>query len=282
MTGVQTCALPISALNNRAISIVDFHVSDNGAASFGFAAPVFEPEEAAIAPIGVLYLEMGFAPKLERILKADLGVYGSTDVAMVKLEGDEAVHLTLPRGGAAAPPLSMRKSIRDGEFLSSQLVHVENATFLRGKNYDGKQVLGVGALIPGTRWYLVVQTDADELLSPIRQAAGVSFVTILAMIAILLVTVRLVWRARQAEYAATQSAIDARYLAARESSIDGYIVFDATGRIMEVNAAMARISGFTVNELKEKSITNWDMEGLRAGSTIAEIREKRSARLRLQ
>ena len=201
---------------------------------------------------------------------------------MVKLQGEEVVLLNSPLGSPPAPALSMRKSIRDGEFLISKLVHVENATFLRGKNYDGKQVLGVGALIPGTRWYLVVQTDADELLSPIRQAAGVSFVTILAMIAILLVTVRLVWRARQAEYAATQSAIDARYLAARESSIDGYIVFDATGRIMEVNAAMARISGFTVNELKEKSITNWDMEGLRAGSTIAEIREKRSARLRLQ
>jgi len=51
-----------SALNSGVITQVDFHVSRSGAASFGFAAPIFDTEGVSEAPIGILYLEQAFLP----------------------------------------------------------------------------------------------------------------------------------------------------------------------------------------------------------------------------
>jgi len=84
---------------------------------------------------------------------------------------------------------------------------------------------------------------------------------------------RLLWRAKQAEAGAARLALDARYTAARQTSIDGYLVLDEDGRVVEVNAALLRMTGFAHEELLKRPIRelqadsgSWLVPGVGGGS----------------
>jgi len=230
-------------------ALVDMHVSSDCQPCFGVAQPVFARGDTARAVVGVVYLEMDATVGLyPRILKWPQASQTSESL-LLRLDGDDIVYLSLLRFLPATPVLGVRRVLKDSDYVGAAEIRSETLSTVRGKDYRGREVVGASAGIEGTDWFMVVKVDHAEVSEAVDQLRssilwGAAFLTVL-----LTLGGRLLWRAKQAEASAAQLALDARYTAARQTSIDGYLVLDADGHIVEVNAALLRMTGYAREEL---------------------------------
>jgi len=249
-----------AVVNTHRTAFVDMHLSPDGAYSFGIAEPIFEHGDRSKKLVGIVYLESDASVSLfPRIDEWPLPTSSGESLLFRRAGADEIVFLKPLRYQLSAAPLSVRRPItRDGDFIIKPLLNVHQLTSMQGRDYRGIPVLAVFVPIVGTNWFLEVKVDYAEIAAPIYSfAIGLSIVAIL-LLALLGIIIRLIVRAKHAEFAAAQAALDARYLAARKASIDGYLVINDTGHILEANNVIAHLSGYSIDELCQKTLADVD------------------------
>ncbi|MDG4554369.1 MAG: PAS domain S-box protein [Candidatus Competibacter sp.] len=200
----------------------------------------------------------------------------SGEVVLFRRDGERIEFLNALRKIPDAA-LRLHRSINDEFLLAAQLARGEVGIshFLRGKDYQGDAVFGVGRNIPGTDWYLLAKLDRAELYA--ETAEKILWIILAGGLALFVsVAGRYLVRQRQqlAFAQATQQAqvrqlrleqdiarereqrltLASRYATLIEKALDIVLLIDAAGRIVEANAAAVAAYGWSVEELRGLNI----------------------------
>ncbi len=247
----------LEVLERREPRVVDLHLERDGTVNFGVAQPVFggEPSAAGTAPpasaplLGLVYLEMGTFARFDDVVSGWPVASESAETVLFREEGEELLFLNPLRFLPDAPRLSVRRPLRSPGLLSAMLVADADTPIVTGVDYRGEPVIGAGTMISGTTWHILAKMDQSEARSSVRRVGASLAVTTLLSWLLLGGAGGALWARRRARFASEQSAKDAQYAAARRTSIDGYIIVNKVGVIVEANDATARMSGYSGAEL---------------------------------
>ncbi|MFZ3128690.1 MAG: PAS domain S-box protein, partial [Rhodoferax sp.] len=237
-------------LDTRHSTFVDMHLQPDGTPGFGVAHPIFARGEPTRAVVGVAYLEMdattGLYPRLVRWPVASQ----SAESLLLRREGEEIVYLSPLRfAPEAIKPLSLRRPVRDTSYTIPTETSTTQPALIERNDYRQVRVIAAPVPIEGTNWIMVAKVDYAEVNEPVSALRITRLVSGGLLGMLLLVGTRLLWHARQMANTAARLRQDARYVAAAQASIDGYLVLDDIGRIIEVNDALVRMTGYSHREL---------------------------------
>jgi PAS domain S-box-containing protein/putative nucleotidyltransferase with HDIG domain len=228
------------ALASGRPAFVDVHPSGGGQRAFGWVQPLF-PVGAATAA-GLVFIEINVAESLTPIAVGGLGGTGTEEAALVRTGDHDLDYITPRRLVARRADASERPT---GRTLAAQVIGITGTTAIEGIDYRHEYVVGAATPVTGTGWYVIVKADAAEIQAPVT-AIRLAILSIMGVLmTFLVVGARLIWRARQADLLQTRITADKRYRAAINASIDGYIVADDAGAILEANDALLRMLGYT-------------------------------------
>ena len=274
-----------AALETRRSAFVDMHVSPDGKPNFGVVHPVFARGDPTRAVVGLAYLEMdattGLYPRLTRWPVASQ----SAESLLLRREGDEVVYLSPLRFAPATNgPLSIRGPARDVNYASPAEPPSNQPPLIERNDYRQVRVIAASVPIEGTNWIMVVKVDYDEVNEPVSALRITRLLSGGLLGMLLLIGARLLWHARQMENTAERLRQDARYVAAAQASIDGYLVLDDIGRIVEVNDALVRMTGYSHRELYRKYIADLEaqLSPQQVVQKLSEYRQSEAARFLTQ
>lgn len=267
------------AMRRRKPQVIVAHVSPERVVEYGVAVPIWlgphvhgSGEEMG-APSGAMYLALEVRQRLLPLLRDTLP-FASYEGGLLQREGaGGTLFLTndASRGDTTSPV--------QGRWLDSAQADAMLRP-ARGFNETGQRVIRGISNVAGTPWYLVAQIDEREAEANVRFGAVTLGLSVLLLTVIGSIVVRNVWIQQQerAERASARAA--QRSLRVVQTSIDGFIVFDTDGRIIEANDAALGITGFSNAELLARSLRDLlsSESGTEVAETIARIREKRRER----
>jgi len=265
-------------------ALVDMHLTPGCQPCFGVAEPVFARGEAARGVVGVLYLEVDAAAGLYPRVLTWPGATETTEAFLLGIDGADLVYLSPLRFRPGAPALSVRRPVGESPYALAGAVGTDAPRIVHGPDYRGEPVVGAAVAIAATPWFVVVKVDRAEASGAIVQLRD-SLLAGSAVLAVLLALGgRLLWRAKQAEDRAARLALDARYTAARQTSMDGYLVADHGGRLLEVNEALVGMTGYSREELCQRCLGDLCPPDAREDllGALATIRQSGAGRLRTQ
>jgi len=179
----------------------------------------------------------------------------SSEVLLLRVEGDEIVFVTPPRH-AEARPLELRQPLATtalGQLIAQR--HERHAS--EGPDYRGVEVLAAVREVAGAPWFIAVKTDAEEVMAPLRRQGNQILAMAALSIGIAGLFVAFLWRSRQAafalrerksrsERAALADRLEALFRQARES----ILLIDPAGLIVEANEAALAAYGYTAEEIR--------------------------------
>lgn len=241
----------------------DFYCNPEGIIHIDFAAPV--PDDNG-RPEAVLILRHEARSYLYPLLQEWPTPSRSAETYLVWRDGNEVVFLTdvRHRGGTA---LSLRHPLTETRLPAVQAVLGKQGIF-EGNDYRGVDV--VSAILPVTDspWFIVAKMDAEEILANAGYRAGVIGLIVGLLILLAGSLVALFYRQRQAgilnslvkaerqkaEAQERELKLGKLHRAVLRTAMDGFWVVDVQGRILEVNEAVCRMTGYSEQELLTMSI----------------------------
>ena len=180
----------------------------------------------------------------------------SRETLLVSRDGD---HVTVLNGlSDGQQPLPSQVPFADHRLVEVQAIEGRTG-FLQGIDHRGIQVTGFIAKVPGTNWWLITKADSSEVFKTIRILA----VEVLGIrLLIVLVGVILIgWENRRRSQRAAdelriteqhRQRIDQEFRRTQlilATAVEGFIIIDTTGRILETNEAYAEMVGHSPKEL---------------------------------
>lgn len=235
----------------RDLVLVDLH-SEGSTTVFGLAHPVFlNGDHNADSPVvGVAHFEQDAEKILFPILEARITSSATTETLLARRDGSEVVFLSHLRFKPEVSPLSFRLPVGGPPTLIKRALLAGEFGLRMGKDYRSVDVVGCVQRIPNTPWVIMTKVDRSEIEYPAK-VLGVAIFTVALILMLLLGAVFwLFWRRQALAARVERSAITERYAMAIATSIDGYMLVDTTGRIIDANAALSGITGYDEAELK--------------------------------
>ncbi|NMF56964.1 PAS domain S-box protein [Pseudanabaena yagii] len=229
----------------------------------GVIAPIYDHSNASLPLLGAVYMEFDASKYLFPLLQTWPNSNLTTETLLVRQEQNFIRYLTPLRYKNNAP-LELIKSFDNQEVLAIQAVQTHQS-LLQGIDYRGNKVIGASYLVKGTPWIMISKMDQIEADAPLNQLATVISALTFLFIASVLYIARQLWRNSELALLASQqqSAIDhaaiiehnaKRYSTAIETSIDGYALFDRQGKFIQTNDSLAKITGYSTEELLNLSV----------------------------
>ncbi|MDQ8161635.1 MAG: PAS domain S-box protein [Gemmatimonadota bacterium] len=249
---------------------IELHQSAEGIMEYGIATPVWVRGDSAGPPQGALYLVLDAAQHLFPLLQAEVPGR-SYEGLLIQQERDSALVMSTRYAGPAA-----RLPVRH---FPTAIV----APFIRGdaaRDFQNIEVISGMAGVTGSPWVLVANVNRTEAEQPIRLAAVALSLAVVLLTALLLLSGRNAILRERRRSAREAGQIADRALSVVQSSIDGYIVVDADGRIIEVNDAITTMTGFTTEELLAMTLADLKVPGdsATADDTLQRLRAIRRER----
>ncbi len=185
----------------------------------------------------------------------------TAETVLFHRDGNELEFIS-PLRHRPSPPLSQRVALTHTDVLSviSSENPAQRGIAIEALDYRGKRVVGVGRLVPGTDWQLVVKIDSDEMREATRGqvwwivlAAGLALLAV-GVAAVLLFQRRELEQVREREEAQSRKLRDLRLLdAIADGSTDSMFAKDEEGCYLFANREAARVFGVTLVELIGRS-----------------------------
>jgi len=254
------------AVKTRDFVLADLHRIEDGVIVYGAAHPVFANDDSNDSVVGAIYLERTAQQNLFPLMAFQFTPSHSSETLLARRDGNDILFLSPLRFRPEALPLSFRLSIDQPTLAKRALLNGEFG-LLSGQDYRGVATVGAVQPVSGTPWVVVTKIDRAEIERPARIVGTI--ILILAVFLLLLLTAffRLLWRRKTRVMVAERVALAERYAVALHTSIDGYLLVDLTGRIIDVNAALSRMTGYGKAELTTLRIA--DLEVLETSDEVA-------------
>jgi len=241
------------AIRTQSIIFMDIGSRDE-ARSMGLAAPVLVIHDGKPKTTGAIYLQIDPSRFLFPLLKAIPLTSKSTEIVLVRREGNEVLFLNVSAANEGAGLLRQPLS-QSG--LPAAIAVSGNQMEADGTDYRGTPVFAALRKIPGTDWSLVAKVEQQEIYAPLQKMAWLVAGAITVLIALTGVAVGLWWRNQRArfliaEQQQTEKNLRAASAYARnliEASLDPLVTISAEGKVTDVNKATEEATGFSRSEL---------------------------------
>ena len=243
-----------SSDKDHEIVITDLYIADDGLVKMDMLVPLYDQVKKEQPPYA--YLDFLITPDLVLypMLQAFVTSDQSLETLIVRKEGENALFLNdLRFQQNSALTLSIPSSKVD--VLAIKAI-TGSTGFVSGTDYRDVPVVGFILPIEGTDWKIIVKTDQQEVLYPIRKNFWVS--TLLAVIVanlIILLFSRL-WRRKSAsimqgltESETKRRLLEQKYLTLFNQANDAILLIEESGRITEANESAASLYGYSHDEL---------------------------------
>ena len=263
----EMAKLPLIQSNPTFIDLHWQESNDNKVIVYGVVAPVYDEKNAFI---GAVYIESSPHKYLFPLLQSAVSSQFTSETFLVRQENN-LVRVLSPlfeQPDAALNFTRLISSANNKNLLAIQSIKGDK-TLITGIDYRNIPVIGASVKIKGTNWVLISKIDVSEANAPLnRLGMSISALTAI-LISIVFYIAYQIKRSGQLELqtliqrSETEQALlladnASRYLAAIETSIDGYAMLDRGGKFIEVNAALIEITGYSIDELLARSI--FDLE----------------------
>ncbi len=197
----------------------------------------------------------------------------SGEALIFRRDGDQALYLSELRR-RPGDKAQLRIPVTDKYTLGPRFLRGELklGAVVDARDYQGVPIIGVIKAIPLTDWFLIVKLDREEMYGPAREDATWVILLgamglLIAAIAVFLVeqnrSLRLsvLERRQQGEkLQALQQLADqrSRLQTLFEQSRDGIVILDGSGRVSEANGHHAEMLGYSLAEMRDLSVADWD------------------------
>jgi PAS domain S-box-containing protein len=226
-----------------------------------FLAPV-AGRDPAVPPAAVLAVAVDpFRGLLEQI-PAWPGPSPSSEVMVVRRDGEDVVFITPPRLSPEPPPNSYRVPLATSTLPAAQAVR-RGAGVHSGVDYRGVDVLTATEWVKGLPWLVVAKTDEAELAAPLERRKSTLALVISAAIVLAALMLVVLWRgeravlvAQQASAAAERAAISRHFAQLTRMARDIVLMLDPDGRIVEANQAALAAYGYSEDELYRLTVAD--------------------------
>ena len=263
--------LVLTALRTGTAVASDIHnepgVEDSAIVYMEFAAPVLSGDGT---PGGTaVLLRVDASALLYASVEAWPNPSQTAESELVEDEGGRVRFLTHERG-----------SVNEGPDRVVQVPgNAAEAMALRGvggvletRDYRGTAVLASMCRVPETPWALVAKIDTAEVYAPVRARFQLLATVTGAIFLLVMLLVRIIGKSRQERFRRQQQASESerekvarRYAYLRRHINDILLLYDETGRLVEVNDRAIAKYGYTEEELLQ--LHAWDLldESMAAG-----------------
>ncbi|CAK0773141.1 two-component system, sensor histidine kinase and response regulator [Gammaproteobacteria bacterium] len=242
-------------------AVVDLHFAMEGDIVFGIAHPIYANDNENDLVVGAVYLELDARQNLFPILESQPTFSLSMETILVRREeGNEVLFLSPLRFMPNISPLSFRLPIGNGrETLAERTLVDGKFGLLTGYDYRGVEVLGDNQRISGTSWIMMTKVDRTEI-DYLARVVGVITLVVASVLLLLLISIFwLLWRKKSLVLLAEQAILMERHGVALRTSIDGYLVVNQAGRIIDCNAALSEITGYSTAKITTLYISDLEI-----------------------
>lgn len=231
----------------------DLHVdSHSGKFHLGLNIPL--RLTAASEPFGVLTLgidpERNVFPMLDRSPAPALG----GDTMLVRREGDEALFLNRREQNGAARqlvhvPLSRRELVTVQAILGKR-------GLVEGQDWHGAPVVAAVRAVPGSQWLLISRIPVERIEGPIRRRAIQIGLDVVLLIGVAGLGVMFLWRLERLRWLEARRKVElekeviaSHYNYLSRSALDGILLIDEQGLILETNERALEMYGRSRGEM---------------------------------
>jgi PAS domain S-box-containing protein len=263
------------AVRERRPVPIPIHRDESGIWEFGAVAPAFIDNDSTQPLRGLVYGTFGLTHGLLPGLRRLGGVDAAIESTVLQVDGDSVVVIWSDSTQFGPVVRLTRLSRADTQYFAVQAMQTRTNRVLRGLDYRGVDVLAHVAPIPGTPWVAtskIKYADAESRIRLVRVLGVVMFLMLGALVGIF---GRALFLDRLREYDLLRLRSGEQAARVLHSSLDGYVALDDTGRIVEVNAALCAMTGYSAEELAVRRLHDVKVTDRPADidATLAHIRE---------
>jgi PAS domain S-box-containing protein len=262
-----------NALRSGQITIRDFCKPETSQCIYlSVLVPLFD-ETAAKRPLGVLALRIDPEKCLYPFIKRWPIHSATAETQLVGREGNDVLFLS-GLGDQSNKSNGLRISLKRTEFLAVKAVLGQTGILTDVKDYRGVPVIAAIHAVPDSPWFLVAKIDKAEVMAPLNVQLWGLIILIAVLLLGLVEGLLLFWRQQLVKFYRERATVAEKLLASEtqhriilQMAMDAISRMDMEGRLLEVNEAYCRMSGYSKEELLAMRMS--DLEPDRSKSLTA-------------
>ena len=236
--------------------VIPVHRTREGGLEYGVVAPVFADNDGHAGVVGALLLGLDARTQLFPLLAVGGVVSKTFEGVLLQRGGDFGVVVNASRQQTTHLPRTTRIPLGDQRYVAAQAIRRGDAQRVEGLDYRGAAVIGGVATVPGTPWVVVAKIDRDEGNATLRAAALATAMAMALLVALVGFVARIRWLERRRVFALRQAETADRAVKIVQTSLDGFVVHDRDGRLVDSNAALEEMTGYSRKELLALSLAD--------------------------
>ena len=259
-----------ASLGRGQVILQDFYRDEHDQHVYlGMIVPIIDTQ-AGNQPLGTVVLRINPSIFLYPFLQNWPVPSTSAETLLVRRDGNEVLFLNNLRFLVNAA-LNLRMPLSDKEKPAVKAVLGQQG-IVDGIDYRGAPVIAAVSDIPDSPWYLVTRMDTAEVYAPLKEKLWLTLLLTGLLELGIGGGIFYLWRRqlnvikqRQIESALALQEKDERHRVILQTIMDGFLLLDSQGHVLEVNETYCRMSGYS-----EQLLLNLHISDLEALETKAE------------
>ena len=259
-----------ASLGGGQVILQDFYRDEHDQHVYlGMIVPIIDTQ-AGNQPLGTVVLRINPSIFLYPFLQNWPIPSTSAETLLVRRDGNEVLFLNDLRFFVNAA-LNLRMPLSNNKSPAVKAVQGQQG-IVDGIDYRGAPVIAAVRDIPDSPWYLVTRMDTAEVYAPLKEKLWLTLLLTGLLELGIGGGIFYLWRRqltvikqRQIESTLALQEKDERHRVILQTIMDGFLLLDSQGHVLEVNETYCRMSGYS-----EQSLLNLHISDLEALETKAE------------
>ena len=258
----------VDSLKSHQSFLQDFYRDEyNQQVYLAVIVPVFDKENGK-HPLGVIVLRIDPTASLYSRIKRWPTTNETAETLLFRRDGNEVLFLNELRF-QKNPPLTLHVPLTGNAEQIAVKTVLGKRGIIEGVNYRNIAAIAAVSAIPDSPWFLAARVEKAEIYKPLRDRMWIN-VLLLSIVLGCGITLLILLLWRQQQLILSQKQLDLNKALLKNQAIhksilhtvmDGFLLMDMEGRLLEVNETYCRISGYSEQELLDMEIVDLGLLG---------------------